>query len=156
LAARASDGPRVRVAAVIPYEDGLLLVRQSKGGEPYYLLPGGGVESDETLADALAREVAEETGLSCAIVRPLFINDTIDPAGGRRHLVNITFLAETTGGALIARPTDPTIEGVETVAVDDLGELDLRPPIADVLIAAARERYDVPARYLGPVWTDER
>ena len=44
---------------------GILLVRQREGG--IWSTPGGAVEPDETPADAVVREVQEETGL---LVRP--------------------------------------------------------------------------------------
>lgn len=38
-------------------------------------LPGGGVEPGERIEEALAREVAEELGVSLASARPLFFKD---------------------------------------------------------------------------------
>lgn len=154
MGARGSERPRVRVAAVLVIEERLLLVRQRRTREPYYLLPGGGVDPRETLADALRREVAEETGLQIQIDRPLFINDTIDPSG-MRHAVNLTFLAHITGGELLSVPTDPSIEGLELAGFDSLEALDLRPPIASELVHAAENGFDTPTRYLGAIWTPE-
>jgi len=154
LAARASSRPRVRVAAVIVIEGKILLVRQRRTGEPYYLLPGGGVDAGETLAEALGREVSEETGLECAPVRPLFISDTIEP-GGSRHVVNITFLAAITGGELLSGSRDPSIEGIALVEPASLAGLDLRPPMAREILDASQCDFDVPAVYLGSLWTPE-
>ena len=154
LAARASNRPRVRVAAIIVMDEAVLLVRQRRTAAPYYLLPGGGVEGGETLEQALIREVSEETGLLCRPLRPVFINDTISP-DGRRHLVNITFVAEVTGGALLTDSLDSSIEGIELVPVARLGEIDLRPALAKHIQSAYEDGFNTTAAYLGAIWTPE-
>lgn len=135
-------------------DDSIVLVRQRRSAAPYYLLPGGGVDSGETLADALVREVAEETGLQCRPVRPLFINDTISPTGDR-HLVNITFLTEVRDGSILNRPSDRSIEAVEVIPVARITELDLRPAIASQIQDAFAHDFTASAVYLGPIWTPE-
>lgn len=142
---------RLRIAAVLPVEGGIVLVRQAKAGVAYHLLPGGGVEAGETIAQALRREVLEETGLECRLTAPLFISDSIAPDGGR-HMVQLTFLATVTGGELAAKPTDPAILSLEVVDPQDLATLDLRPPMATALHEASLAHYGVPARYLGALW----
>ena len=44
----------------------LLVKRQDV---PVWVLPGGGVESDENSGDAVVREVLEETGLRVKVIR---------------------------------------------------------------------------------------
>jgi len=56
--------PQVCVGAIAVDEDRLLMIRRGHGpaaGE--WSVPGGRVEAGETLAEAVVREVAEETGL---------------------------------------------------------------------------------------------
>jgi 8-oxo-dGTP diphosphatase len=144
--------PRLRVAAVLPHAGGIVLVRHVKHDTAYHLLPGGGVEAGESIDEALRREVLEETGLGCELVAPLFISDSIDPDGGR-HMVQLTFLARVVGGDLTTRPSDPAVVSVEVVDPEDLVTLDLRPPMAEALSEASRDSFDVPARYLGALWT---
>ncbi|MDZ4063646.1 MAG: NUDIX hydrolase [Coriobacteriia bacterium] len=127
--------PRVRVAALLLLGDSIVTVRHRRGNATYHLLPGGGVDWGEPLAQALMREVAEETGLTCAVGRPIVVNDTIAPDGSR-HIVNITFECSVTGGAITKQPLDPRVEAVELVAPSDITSLDLRPPIASHLLAA--------------------
>lgn len=155
MAARASDNLRVRVAAVLMHEGRLVLVRHRAGRATYHLLPGGGVEAGETLAEALGREILEETGLRYRLVRPLFLSDTIDPTGGR-HIVNITFLGEIIGGEITTPTDDARIEAVELVDPEILASLDLRPPIAAPLLEAIRSDFAGDTHYLGSLWVEDR
>lgn len=154
MAAPASETVRVRVGALVVLDGRVVLVRHRYRNSTYHLLPGGGVEVGESLGEALAREVDEETGLRVRIVRPLLVNDSIDPRGSR-HVVNITFLAEAVGGAVTDRPRDPRVEAVDLVDPATLGELDLRPPLAAALAQALANTHDFEASYLGPLWVDE-
>ena len=56
--------PRIRVSAILRWKERVLLCRHEKPGKEYWLLPGGGVNSGESLVDALHRELAEELGIS--------------------------------------------------------------------------------------------
>jgi 8-oxo-dGTP diphosphatase len=158
LAPQASDARpaalRVRVAAVILLDGRIVLVRHKRDCRTYHLLPGGGVETGESIADALRREVLEETGLEIDVERPLFVSDTLAP-DGTRHLVNLTFLTRVTGGSLTDSPVDARVDVVEAVDVSALEGLDLRPPMAAELADAAAGGFEGVARYLGPLWTNE-
>jgi 8-oxo-dGTP diphosphatase len=60
----ATTGPEVCVAAVAVEADHLLMIRRGRGpaaGE--WSIPGGRVEPGEMLAEAVVRELREETGL---------------------------------------------------------------------------------------------
>ena len=60
--------PEVAVGAVAVRDGRLLLVRRGRGvALGRWSLPGGRMEPGETLAAAVAREVAEETGLACEV-----------------------------------------------------------------------------------------
>lgn len=61
-----------RAAVVALRDERLLVIRRVKHGRRYAVLPGGGVELNERAQDAALRELAEETGLSGEVVRPLW------------------------------------------------------------------------------------
>ncbi|MHB8705798.1 MAG: hypothetical protein ACYC77_04710, partial [Coriobacteriia bacterium] len=56
---------------------------------------------------------------------------------------------------LLAKPTDPSIEGFDIVEFTAIRDLDMRPPIAAELEDAAAAGFTVETRYLGPVWRPE-
>lgn len=96
--------PILGVGALILDGDSILLVQRGK--EPlrgYWTIPGGAVETGETLYTALCREVMEETGL---VVRPtglvtVFERITPDQAGRTKyHYVLADYRCLVEGGAL--------------------------------------------------------
>jgi 8-oxo-dGTP diphosphatase len=90
--------------------DGSRLLIVERGREPlkgWWSLPGGGVETGERLAAAIAREVLEETGLSVEPLSVFEIFERIMPdAEGRTeyHYVLVDYICRVTGGTL--RPGD--------------------------------------------------
>ena len=63
--------PRINpaVIAAVTWKDSLLLARYANRPIPYYVLVAGFAEIGETLEDAVAREVKEETGLEVTNIR---------------------------------------------------------------------------------------
>ncbi|MGS0971938.1 MAG: NUDIX hydrolase [Candidatus Izemoplasmataceae bacterium] len=59
--------PRVGARGIVKKDDLYLMVYFEKDG--FYTLPGGGVEINESLEAAVIREVKEETGYICQIMK---------------------------------------------------------------------------------------
>ena len=98
-------GVRPSVSAVIFDRRGRLLLQQrSDGGQ--WGLPGGSVEIGESLREAVAREVREETGLTVAVRRLVGVYSEPQrqvvryPDGNVWHYVNICFECAVRGGEL--------------------------------------------------------
>ena len=53
----------------------ILLMRRFKNGKKYFVFPGGGVEENESIEDALIREIKEEFDIDISIERLLFQNE---------------------------------------------------------------------------------
>ena len=78
-----------------------LILRQGRTGRLEWLLPKGHVEEGETIPEAAAREIFEETGIECKPVRFLSSMDYWFSGTDRRvHKVVHHFLLEATGGEL--------------------------------------------------------
>ncbi len=61
-----------RVAAVIIEDNKILLMRRIKEGQEYFVFPGGGIEGNESVEDAIIREVKEELSLDVKIDKLFF------------------------------------------------------------------------------------
>lgn len=70
---------RIRVAGILPMEDGFALmhrvgVTKNKDIQEYYTFPGGGLEDGESLEEGTKREIEEEFGVKVEIVEKLYEN----------------------------------------------------------------------------------
>jgi len=93
---------------------GALIGRLDRRGRLLWSLPKGHVEPGETREQAAVREVAEETGIDGAIVRPLGSIDFWFVAEGRRiHKTVHHYLMRATGGEL----SDEDVEVTEVAWV---------------------------------------
>jgi 8-oxo-dGTP pyrophosphatase MutT (NUDIX family) len=72
---RMSDSQKWRAAVIIPMNDGIVAVQHQRNNRVYWLPPGGMVEADETMPEAGAREVEEETGMTVRVQRLLYIRE---------------------------------------------------------------------------------
>ena len=147
-------GPRLRVSAVLRWRGRVLLCRHEKPGKEYWLLPGGGVDSGESLVEALRRELLEEVGIDeeLPLEGPVAIVDSISPAhsSARRHVVHIIFAGDLAGRSLEAVTSrDAAVRGHRLFAIRDLEDIVLHPPIQRFL---ARWQPGDPVVYLGALW----
>lgn len=90
--------PRVGCGAAILRDGRLLLVQRRRPPEAgHWGLPGGKVDPFEPVADAVAREIAEELGLTITPKRLLCVVDQIDRERGE-HWVSPVYLVEDAEG----------------------------------------------------------
>ena len=146
--------PRIRVSAILSWNGRMLLCRHEKADRQYWLLPGGGVNSGESLTRALHRELAEEIGIDdrLPLEGPVAIVDSIAPAHSyvTKHVVHIIFSGDLSGRSLeTVTSADAAVRGHRLFAVPELGDIVLHPPIQRFL-----ERWQPgdPVVYLGALW----
>lgn len=100
------DAPRVAVGALLVHEGRLLVVeRANPPAEGIWALPGGSVELGETLAEAVEREVLEETGLVVRAGEVCHTFDAIvrdDDGRVRYHYVIVDLACEYVSGEVAA------------------------------------------------------
>ena len=88
-------------AAIFDEQGRIFLTRRADNGQ--WCLPGGGMESGESAAEACVREVWEETGLRVRVKRLVGVYSHPDqlvvyPDGNKAHIVALHFEVEITGG----------------------------------------------------------
>lgn len=135
------ERPVPAAAGVVLRGEAVLLVK--RGGPPNegrWSVPGGSVEEGETVAEACAREVLEETGVRVRPVRVLVVTDLIerDDAGRVRfHYSVADILCEYLGGEPIAG-TDAA--DARWVPVRELHGVDVTGAALRAIASALRER----------------
>jgi nucleoside triphosphatase len=101
--------PEVIVGALLLNERGEVFVARLAQSAGQYAIPGGHLEYGERVAEALIRELAEETGLKATGYRLLRVGEGIRLPlyrDGTHHLVYLDFLVTSWDGALALDGTE--------------------------------------------------
>ena len=131
--------PILAVSAAIFRDGKVLIVRRArKPALGVYTLPGGGVETGETLIEAVTREVREETALviepvGLAGYREAIVRDA--QSGVERHFVILCFAAHWRGGEPVL---NDELDDVRWLDPAELAGLRTTEGLAEIVAAAAR------------------
>ena len=130
--------PLVGVGAVVVHQGRVLLVQ--RGTEPLkgrWSIPGGLIEVGESLHEAAAREVLEETGLIVEPVELVELLDRIHREGERvrYHYVIADYLCRVVSGTLLAASDAAAVRWVERAEWNSHSALALDPITVRVIEA---------------------
>ncbi len=91
--------PEPTVGGLIVNNDGKILLTKSHKWFDKYTLPGGHIEVGETMREAVAREVKEETGLDVEVEEFLLSQEAIftEEFWKRKHFIFFDFLCKSKG-----------------------------------------------------------
>ena len=122
------ERPRVAVGAIVVRDGALLMVRRAR--EPasgLWTVPGGHLEHGEHLAEAVRREVAEETGLDVEVRDLMGIFEVV----GEPHFVILDFVAVAAGNS----PPQPgdDVSDVRWVPLEEVPRLECTPRFVETL-----------------------
>ncbi len=124
--------PICAVAGIVFDPEGrvLLVQRAKEPGLGLWSVPGGRLEGQETLAQGVAREVREETGL---VVEVGPLSCVVERMGDDFHFVILDYLARVIGGTLVAGSDARAARFVDD---SELRELRTTDGLVDVLTRA--------------------
>jgi len=121
--------PALCVSGLVVEGERLLMVRRGRGpAAGTWALPGGRVEGGELLAEAVVRELAEETGLEAVCGELVGWTEVIE---GGDHAVILTFRAHLLG-ADTPRAGDDAVEA-SWVPLAEVTDHRLAPGVAELL-----------------------
>ncbi|UVO27330.1 NUDIX hydrolase [Bradyrhizobium arachidis] len=131
--------PQLAVSAAIFRDGKVLLVRRARSpAKGFYSLPGGRVEFGESLHQALAREVDEETGLDIEIVGLAGWREVLPAAGGAGHYLIMSFAARWVGKEPNLNDELDDFRWLAPSEFHRLGDLKLTGGLEEVILQAER------------------
>ena len=123
---RYNSGYNIGVGGAVVQDGRLLLVRRaSRRGRGNWQVPGGFVEPDETIEDAVVREVAEETGVKAEVNGILGVRNRYDPDVA--NSLYIVLLLRSLGGE--PKPDQHEVDQAGYFTLDEIGALEQVPAI---------------------------
>lgn len=146
--------------AIILHNGRFLAIRKRYGDREYCVLPGGGQEREETLAQALHRECREEINADVAIRELLFVREYIGKNhefaqyDSDLHQVEFFFRCDVENPETVGTGPDPDARqvGVDWFELSSAADAPLYPKAIRKRIAAiAADRRDGDGIYLGDV-----
>lgn len=131
--------PQLAVSAAIFRDGKLLLVRRARSpAKGFYSLPGGRVEFGESLHQALAREVDEETGLEIQIIGLAGWREVLPATGGAGHFLIMSFAARWAAREPVLNDELDDYRWIAPNELASLGDLKLTGGLEEVIESAAR------------------
>jgi 8-oxo-dGTP diphosphatase len=118
-----------RAAAIIVRDGKVLLFHRQKPGRDYYILPGGGVELEESFEEACIREVKEETGLDVLALRLVSRYITLEKEENY-YAAQVTLAEPVLGGNEAQRQSTENSYSFMWVDAAQLENLNLLPGVA--------------------------
>ena len=117
---------RISAKALIIRDGKMAAIKIRDAGEEWYIMPGGGQNPEETLSEAVCREVAEELGIEVRCGELLFAIEGVH--GERFHRIDLVFACEYVGE--LSHPVlerDTNQAGAEWLDIDTLNRAPLYP-----------------------------
>ena len=129
---------RLAAYALVVEDDRVLLTwfNGSGSGTPCWSLPGGGVEFDETVEEAVVREALEETGHEVVLHDPFAVHSwtgTSNVSGRPFKSVRVIYQASVTGGTLGTLEVGGSTDFAAWLDVDAVAH---EPSVADIVVVA--------------------
>jgi len=118
-----------RATAIIIRNGKLLLIHRQKPGRDYYVLPGGGVDLEESFEETCTREVKEETGLDVLALRLVFRYITLEKEENY-YVTKVTPAEPVLGGTEAERQSPEDSYMFVWVEAAQLESLNLLPGVA--------------------------
>ena len=141
---RYNTGYNVGVGGAVVKDGRLLLVRRaSRRGRGNWQVPGGFVEQDETMEQAVVREVEEEAGVTAKVEGVLGIRNRCDADSGNSMYV-VMLLSPVSGAP---QPDLKEVDQAGYFTMQEIEELEQVPPVN---IEIAKRALDANHRLLSP------
>jgi len=123
---------RVRVSAVFERDNEILCMKYIYGGKEVYALPGGGVDKDVPLQEAIVNEWKEEMGVKLEAGNIILIGEA---PGTKRHpqTLHIIFNALEIIGIPKLRPENTNSIDIEWLPIKKLKNAPLYPDVGKQL-----------------------
>jgi 8-oxo-dGTP diphosphatase len=131
--------PQIAVSAAIFRDGKVLLTRRARSpAKGFYSLPGGRVEFGESLHQALAREIHEETGLDIDIIGLAGWREVLPATAGAGHYLIMSFAARWVAREPVLNDELDDYRWIAPEALASLGDLKLTGGLEEVIQSAHR------------------
>jgi 8-oxo-dGTP diphosphatase len=105
---------RLSAGVIVERNERILLVRHVRPGiYDFWVAPGGGVQGTETLSAAAEREACEESGLTVAAGKLVYVEELVNP---ELRVCKFWYLASLVGGVLSATAPEAQAEHIVEAA----------------------------------------